>query len=106
LSISKIAPAGKAYACPLCGMALRPDPRYDILHCFPCDRSQDLWKIDDKSLAIIDAPMREPKDSEVLVSLTKQDIADLLNHVWDSRHSSVGEKILTGKLKLAMEKFE
>ncbi len=40
----KTPPEGKAYACPYCGKPLTPhDGPWDILHCFPCQKSIDLW---------------------------------------------------------------
>lgn len=51
-------PAGKAYACPHCGRPLTPhDGPWDVLHCFPCNRSVDLWY--DAPPALIDAPPPE-----------------------------------------------
>lgn len=106
LSISKYAPKGKAYACPKCGKALRPEKRnWDILHCFTCNISYDLWKMDGKDLALMDAPKRKTEGS-TSVPLTKKDLEDILHHIWDSRHTSDEETELTHKLKLALDKFE
>lgn len=53
--MSKLLPVGKAYACPKCGKPLVPEKGpWDILHCYPCNDSVDLWH--DKTPEIIEVP--------------------------------------------------
>lgn len=51
--MSKILPKGKAYACPWCDKPMTPhNGPWDVLHCFDCYKSVDLWW--DKIPKIID----------------------------------------------------
>lgn len=51
-------------------------------------------------------PLIVSGDEKLSLDLTKQDLKDILHHIWDSRHTSKDEKILIHKLKLTLEKFK
>lgn len=40
---SRTLPNNQAYACPKCECAMQPDKSWDVLHCWPCQLSVDLW---------------------------------------------------------------
>ena len=66
MSPPRFLPKGKAYACPHCGKPMTPDKHMDVMHCFDCWDSVDLWW--DKTPVIIDVEIVEETKIELVTS--------------------------------------